>query len=250
MPSRPKGASKSRSRAALVTDAAPVDEPMDHSPVDTSGHLVDPPDPILGLVPGVRDRLQARLHAMGIAPARTVSHAARITQRTAQSVRRWFDPHAPGLPDLASFTRLCVGLGCRADALLGIDPPQAQGTQPGRDTLVLADSIEALARTLTARGGIGMPVHVAGDEMAPLLCEGDLAFVDTDHLGLNGNGIYAVEYEGHRLIRRIEQRLGDRIVLRCDNPAYRDCELSADFTQDGRLRIVGKVHAALSLRRL
>jgi hypothetical protein len=223
---------------------------MGHPPFAPSDPLADTPDPILGLVPGVRDRLQARLHAMGIAPARTVSHAARITQRTAQSVRRWFDPHAPGLPDLASFTRLCVGLGCRADALLGIDQPQAPGAQSGRDTLVLADSIEALARTLTARGGIGVPLNVAGDEMAPQLGEGDLVFVDTEHPGLHGNGIYVVEYEGRRLIRRIEQRLGDRIVLRCDNPAYRDCELSADFTQDGRLRIVGKVHAALSLRRL
>ncbi len=234
----------------MATGAVLADEPMDHPPVDPSGHLFDPPDPILGLVPGVRDRLQARLHAMGIAPARTVSHAARITRRTAQSVRRWFDPHAPGLPDLASFTRLCVGLGCRADALLGIDQPQAQEAQAGRDTLVLADSIQALARTLTARGGIGIPMHVAGDEMAPQLGEGDLVFVDTDHPGLHGNGIYALEYEGRHLIRRVEQRLGDRIVLRCDNPAYSDCELSADFTQDGRLRIVGKVHAALSLRRL
>ena len=65
-----------------------------------------------------------------------------------------------------------------------------------------------------------------------------------------GNGIYAVEYEGRRLIRRIEQRLGDRIVLKCDNPAYRDCELSAAFTRDGRLRILGKVHAVIGLRLL
>lgn len=213
-------------------------------------HIAEAIDPVLGLVPGVRERLQARLHAMGIPPSRTVSHAARITQRTAQSVRRWFDPQAPGLPDLASFTRLCVGLGCGADTLLGIDQTAAQDAQLAQDTRVLADSIQAMARTLTARGGVGTPWRVTGDEMAPQLGEGDLVFVDTAYAGLDGNGIYAVEYEGRRLIRRIEQRVGDRILLKCDNPAYHDWELSAAFTRDGRLRILGKVQAAIGLRLL
>ena len=214
------------------------------------GHLAEALDPTLGLVPGVRERLQSRLHAMGIPASRTVSYAARITQRTAQSVRRWFDPQAPGLPDLASFTRLCVGLGCCSDSLLGIDRSAAAAALSTQDTRVLADSIEAMARTLAARGGVGTPWRVPGDEMAPQLGEGDLVFVDAAHADLDGNGIYAVEYEGRRLIRRIEQRLGDRIVLKCDNPAYRDCELSAAFTRDGRLRILGKVHAVIGLRLL
>lgn len=239
-PTQPSPGRDHKSRAAATKASDPAG----------TGTLDEAIDPTLGLVPGVRERLQARLHAMGVPASRTVSHAARITQRTAQSVRRWFDPQAPGLPDLASFTRLCVGLGCCSDSLLGIDQSAAAAAPSAQDTRVLADSIEAMARTLSVRGGVGTPWRVPGDEMAPQLAEGDLVFVDTEHAGLDGNGIYALEYEGRRLIRRIEQRLGDRIVLTCDNPAYRDCELSAAFTQDGRLRILGKVHAVIGLRLL
>jgi hypothetical protein len=239
-PTQPRPGRDKKSRAVATT--AP-----DTAATDNTFQAIDP---TLGLVPGVRERLQARLHAMGIPASRTVSYAARITQRTAQSVRRWFDPQAPGLPDLASFTRLCVGLGCCSDSLLGIDRSAAAAALSTQDTRVLADSIEAMARTLAARGGAGTPWRVPGDEMAPQLGEGDLVFVDTAQAALDGNGIYAVEYEGRRLIRRIEQRLGDRIVLKCDNPAYRDCELSAAFTRDGRLRVLGKVHAVIGLRLL
>lgn len=209
-----------------------------------------PPAAAPSLVPEVRDRLQARLHAMGIAPSHTVSYAARITQRTVQSVRRWFDPRTPGLPDLASFVRLCIGLGCRADDLLGTEPAQAALDHLVQDTLVLADSLQALARSMAARGGLGVPMRIPGDEMAPHLREGDLVFVDTRVTALAGNGLYALEFDGRRLIRRVEQRIGDRLVLKCDNPAYADCELGTNVTQDGRLRVVGKVHAMLDLRPL
>ena len=79
----------------------------------------------LDLIPGVRDRLQARLIAMGIPADKTVSYVAGITRRSAQSVRRWFDASEPGLPDLESFARLCAGLGCSADEIIGALRPQA-----------------------------------------------------------------------------------------------------------------------------
>lgn len=216
---------------------------------DPSAALV-PPAAAPSLVPELRDRLLARLRAMGIAPSHTVSYAARITQRSVQSVQRWFRPREPGLPDLASFVRLCIGLGCRADDLLGTEPAQAALDHLVQDTLVLADSLQALARSMAARGGLGVPMRIPGDEMAPHLREGDLVFVDTRVTAMAGNGLYALEFDGRRLIRRVEQRIGDRLVLKCDNPAYADCELGTDVTQDGRLRVVGKVHAMLDLRPL
>ena len=57
---------------------------------------------------------------MGIPADKTVSHVAGITQRAAQSVRRWFDASEPGLPDLESFARLCTGLGCSTDEIIGM----------------------------------------------------------------------------------------------------------------------------------
>ena len=248
MPARPTGHdAHAKLSVPVPRDKAPTatSGPRQHFDATAAAVVVAP-----SLVPEVRDRLLARLHAMGIAPSRTVSHAARITQRTVQSVRRWFDPREPGLPDLASFVRLCIGLGCRADDLLGTEPAQAALGHLVQDTLVLADGLQALARSMAARGGIGTPMRIVGDEMAPHLREGDLVFVDTQVAALAGNGLYALEFDGRRLIRRVEQRIGDRLVLKCDNPAYADCELGTDVAQDGRLRVVGKVHAALELRPL
>ncbi|WP_235578131.1 S24 family peptidase [Pseudorhodoferax sp. Leaf267] len=197
----------------------------------------------------MRDRLQARLHAMGVPPHRVVSFAARITQRATQSVRRWFDPVAPGLPDLASFARLCVGLGCRADELLGTQAPTGGVACTPQDALVMADYIQAVAATLAVRGRVGTPMRVSGDEMAPLMREGDLVLVDTSIDRLAGNGIYALQFGDQVLIRRIEQRTPDGLLLLCDNRAYRDWEVPLrDAAPQGPLRVLGKVHAAMGLQ--
>lgn len=201
------------------------------------------------LVPDVRNRLQVRLVAMGVSPERIVSHVARLTSRAAQSVRRWFDSKTPGLPDLESFARLCAGLGCSADEIIGL--PHA-GQSVGRElraAAVVADGIYALTDALTHRGGVGEPMRVPGDEMEPQLREGDLIFVDTAIDRPMGNGIYALEHDGRLLIRRLELRLGDRLVLKCDNRAYGDWELKAGAaTRRSGLRILGKVQGAIGMR--
>ena len=68
---------------------------------------------------------------------------------------------------------------------------------------------------------------------------GDLVFVDTEHPGLHGNGIYVVEYEGRRLIRRIEQ---GRVGAPADQlRALRSIEQSADSI---RRQLAGMANAA------
>src|SRR5215471_14286297 len=71
------------------------------------------------LLPGLRDRLIQRLDRAGIPPRGRLAYVAALTRRAVQTVSRWFDPLRPGLPDVASFVRLCRGLGCSADGLLG-----------------------------------------------------------------------------------------------------------------------------------
>lgn len=204
----------------------------------------------LCLVPDVRNRLQVRLIAMGIPSERIVSHVARLTNRAVQSVRRWFDPKAPGLPDLESFARLCAGLGCSADEIIGLPHSGRYDQRELRKVAVVADGIYALTDALTrCGGGIGEPMRVPGDEMEPQLREGDLIFVDTAIDRPMGNGIYALEHDGRLLIRRIELRLGNRLVLKCDNRAYGDWELKAGAaTRRSGLRILGKVQGAIGMR--
>lgn len=203
----------------------------------------------LRLVPDVRDRLQVRLAALGVRPDRIVSHVANLTHRAAQSVRRWFDPETPGLPDLESFARLCEGLGCSADEVIGLAPADQATQDRCRDVAAVADSIYAMTEALRKRGGTGKPMRVPGDEMAPQLHEGDLVFVDTgiDHLA--GNGLYALEYDGKLLIRRIEQRLGGRLVLKCTNRTYQDWELAeSTAVRRSGLKILGKVQGSIGMR--
>lgn len=201
----------------------------------------------LDLVPGVRDRLQARLATMGVPAEKTVSQVAQFTQRAAQSVRRWFDPGHPGLPDLESFARLCVGLGCSADELIGTRGKAACMSSRGAQLIAVANCIYSMTDALTSCGELGVPMRVPGDEMSPSLRAGDLVFVDTTVDRLAGNGIYALKCDGDLIIRRIELRVGHGIVLKCDNRAYRDHELQTVASASRRgVKIVGKVHGAIS----
>ncbi|MCU7370022.1 S24 family peptidase [Paucibacter sp. O1-1] len=202
----------------------------------------------LELVPGVRDRVQARLACMGVSTEKAASYVAGITQRAAQSVRRWLGPDDPGLPDLESFARLCVGLGCSADELIGLsNAAQGQPLQCAQ-LIEVANCIHDITGALTRRGPLGVPMRVPGDEMAPRLKAGDLVFVDTTVTCLSGNGVYALTCDDGVLIRRVEHRLGRRAILKCDNKAYGDCEWMGTASAARRgLKILGKVHATLTV---
>lgn len=203
----------------------------------------------LDLIPGVRNRLQARLTAMGIPADKTVSPVAGITQRAAQSVRRWFDVSEPGLPDLQSFARLCAGLGCSADEIIGALRPHADGQAHWAQLIQVANCIQAMTDTLVHRGQLGTPMQVPGDEMAPHLRAGDLVFVDLTVKELVGNGIYAFTCNGSFFIRRVERRVDRSFVLKCDNKAYQDYEWTAGtLAARRRVKIFGKVRGAISVK--
>lgn len=203
----------------------------------------------LDLIPGVRDRLQARLAILGIPEDRAVSYVAMLTRRAVQSVRRWFDPNTPGLPDLESFARLCASLGCSADEMIGTTNEAGIASRRARRFAEVGDCIRAMAGALTQQQRLSVPMRVPGDEMAPHLLEGDLIFVDTGVDRLAGNGVYALECGGKLIIRRVEQRLGNGFVLKCDNQAYSDHEMkSAATARRLGVKVVGKVHGAISAR--
>ena len=203
----------------------------------------------LDLIPGVRKRLQARLIALGIPEDRTVSHIARLTHRAIQSVRRWFDLRDPGLPDLESFARLCIGLGWSTDEIIGMVSEAGTRSKRIRRFAEVADCIHSMADAFAHHDTSSVPMRVPGDEMAPDLLEGDLVFVDMSANRLAGNGVYALECGGKLIIRRVEQNLGDGFVLKCDNQAYSDQELK-NHVMARRLgvKVVGKVYGAVSAR--
>lgn len=125
---------------------------------------------------------------MGVPADKTVSHVAGITHRASQSVRRWFDACEPGLPDLESFARLCAGLGCSADEIIGALRPQAEDQAHCTQLIQVANCIQAIADSLAHHGQLGTPVQVPGDEMAPHLKAGDLVFVQLAAQGFELGG--------------------------------------------------------------
>lgn len=203
----------------------------------------------MGLTPGVRDRLIAQLIALGIPPHKRVSFVADITGCAAQTVRRWFADLEPGLPDLKSFAVLCRELRLSADELIGLGDDEGTGSDT-RDGLLIevARCVREMAEALGRKSRLSEPVTVPGDEMAPHLREGDIAFVDRDS-GFAGNGLYAFECQGKVIIRRVEMRPGRGWLLKCDNKAYGDSEFRGPGPMSKRgMRLLGKVRGTISLR--
>lgn len=198
------------------------------------------------LLPGVRERLNQRLDCVGIPQRGRLTYVAALTSRAVQTVSRWFESERPGLPDVESLARLCDGLGCSSDWVLGLAPEMV-----GAQSLMHASAAElqwvgeVLERLRRAHRECE-PMQMVGDEMVPSIHDGDMMFVDHRHDKLGGNGVYALEINGRVLVRRVEYRMGTGIVFKCDNPAYEDYPVKdTDSVRRIGLRVLGKVHAAV-----
>lgn len=200
----------------------------------------------LDLLPGVRERLSQRLDCVGIPQRGRLTYVAALTYRAVQTVSRWFESERPGLPDVESLARLCDGLGCSSDWVLGLAPEM-----PGAPSLVHASAAELqwVGEVLERLRRVHRecePMQMVGDEMAPSIHDGDMMFIDRRHDRLDGNGVYALEINGRVLVRRVEYRMGAGIVFKCDNPAYEDYPVKdTDSVRRIGLRVLGKVHAAV-----
>jgi hypothetical protein len=204
----------------------------------------------LDLIPGFRDRLLMELDAAGVPQRRRISELCRITGRASPTVRRWVDLEQPGLPDLESFARLCQSLKVDLNYILGLTGvrmplPVLQGG-PKADEQWLLEVKSAASRSLDGSEPMVMP----GDDMAPRINDGDVLFVDRRVTRMVGNGTYVVEYMGRTMVRNIEDRLSEGLVLRCANDRYADVVVPQASIASTELRIVGKVVGRLSITRV
>ena len=83
--------------------------------------------------------------------------------------------------------------------------------------------------------------------MEPYIADGDVMFVDDRSASISGNGTYVIAYEGHQVVRKVEDRLGEGIVLRCANPQYRDSIVPRKQFAGANpsYRVIGKVRHGL-----
>ncbi|HET9643461.1 MAG TPA: S24 family peptidase [Burkholderiaceae bacterium] len=205
----------------------------------------------LDLIPGFRDRLLMELDAAGVAPRRRIGTLCRITGRSGPSVRRWIDLEEPGLPDLESFARLCQSLKVDVNYILGLTPlrlplPEQKGELEDGDEPWLKE----VRRVVSASLGGCEPMVMRGDDMAPKINDGDLLFIDRRQTIIAGNGIYLIDYMGRTMVRIVEDRLSDGIVLRCANERYADLTISPASIASSEFRIAGKVLQRLTITSL
>jgi hypothetical protein len=201
------------------------------------------------LLPAFRDRLIDTLVRVGVPQAARQAYLASLTSRAPQSVSRWLDPERPGLPDLESFMRLCVGLRCSSDLLLDLRPEPAVDGSPV-DSVNQTTWAQEVFQSMRCEYPDCDVVRMRGDEMAPTIRDGDAMFVDRGLRQVLGNGIYALELAGRTVVRRVEAGLGTTLALKCEQAGYREhvFEDEAAAARMG-LRVLGKVFGVVGVTR-
>jgi hypothetical protein len=194
-----------------------------------------------------RQRLIARLDRAEVPAQKRMVYVAALTGRAVQTVSRWFDAGRPGLPDLESYARLCEGLHCNADWMLGLSatPGLATARQANGENVDAGWMVELLDE-LTGDFHDCESMRMSGDEMAPRIRDGDHMFVSHDLGKVSGNGIYVIEWKDRLVVRHVENRIGYGVVLTCENPAYAECVVKdAVAARRMGLRVVGKVNGII-----
>ncbi|MES2260937.1 MAG: S24 family peptidase [Pseudomonadota bacterium] len=205
-----------------------------------------------------RERLIAKMDAANIPEDARLAHLSALTGRVPQSSRRWIDPVNPGLPDLVSFALLCKGFGSDANWFLGL--PTADHAyseecgfmQCGEGALADKSNIAAWVKPLlqefseAVKGCAAM--KMAGDDMEPVIHDGDTLFVDLEARNIVGNGIYVVECDGRVMVRNVESRIGEGLVLSCENPKYQASVIkNAAAARKLGLKVLGKARSCISI---
>lgn len=194
-----------------------------------------------------RQRLIARLDQAEVPAQKRMVYVAALTGRAVQTVSRWFDAGRPGLPDLESYARLCEGLHCNADWMLGLSatPGLAAARQANGENVDAGWMVELLDE-LTGDFHDCESMRMSGDDMAPRIRDGDHMFVSHDLGEVSGNGIYVIEWKDRLVVRHVENRIGYGVVLTCENPAYAECVVKdAVAARRMGLRVVGKVNGII-----
>ena len=82
--------------------------------------------------------------------------------------------------------------------------------------------------------------EVAGDSMSPTLNDGDLIMVNLRETDVRGGYVYLLRMGDELMVKRLENRPGNRLLIRSDNPAYEAILISKD-SAGGEVQIYGRM---------
>lgn len=212
---------------------------------------------VIDLVPGLRNRINAELANLRVSQAQRANVLSEITGRALQTVARWIDSSAPGLPDLRSLAVMCLQFGVDANWLLGLtrhrsatlfdDLADQIVIQFGDDLRPRTDWVSALLAQVAPETRDWQVHMMCGDDMSPLINPGAAVFFDRVDTRVDSNGIYALEYDGHLILRYVDVQLGRGVVLRCENVRYAPLFIEHPLAQSHPgLRVAGRVKLAFN----
>lgn len=103
----------------------------------------------------------------------------------------------------------------------------------------LAFSADWLRDNLGHTSGQLASVRVQGDSMAPTLLDGETIVIDTAVRRVDVSSIYVIEAHGDRLVKRIDRKLDNSLVIISDNKAYPSEALPASRVTD--IKVIGRL---------
>jgi hypothetical protein len=142
----------------------------------------------------------------------TRGHPRELAERDRQFLARYFGVPDAALggaepPEVAEVARLDLGASAGPGGMVDSEARR-------RPALLAAD----LLRQLGVRRGAASVIRVAGDSMAPTLCDGDEILVDADRRAID-SGVFVVRADGVLLVKRLRRAVGG-VELVSDNPDY------------------------------
>lgn len=213
----------------------------------------------LHLVPGLRNRLIAELVSRDIPRSDFAPYLRSLTGRDLQTVKRWIVSEPPGLPDPTSLAILALQLNLDPGWLLGLArhptrfpydrlPPHLL-TAGCADNPAAADWVGALLSQIGSHAPLKVGV-MRGQEMAPLICDGTPYCYDDTLAQITCDGVYLLAHDGHMLVRHVERRPGEGLVLRCENRSYSDTVLNEADDTAATLVVLGRLLAVFQVSHL
>jgi phage repressor protein C with HTH and peptisase S24 domain len=120
-----------------------------------------------------------------------------------------------------------------AAAAGSVTPPDPTGTQW---IALRHDWIRAVCRV--EPGNLALETAV-GESMTPTIRDGNTLLIDTTDRTFRNFGIYILEINGQRLVKRVQRKHDGSLVLISDNPAYLPDEVGPAAADD--VKAIGRV---------
>ena len=214
----------------------------------------------MALLPGLRERLFKEMDGAKIPKEGRLQYLCSMTGRRPQTARRWIETEEPGLPDLESFAAICGAFDTDANWMLGLTktryplprgPEHGEATQSAQDKNAKLDWMDYVIRQVAEDGDGCSTFYMPGDDMEPRIKNGAPMLVDTRTKEIAGNGTYVLEYQRRTLVRNVESRIGEGLVLTCENPKYKQSVIKdAAAAKRMGLKVIGRVRLGIVVERL